>query len=141
MAYKKLKADIKAKWLAALRLPGKKQAKGTLRRETPVTGEIGYCCLGVLCDIVDPTRWKRREDSVSYAEGPVFSWGPFRAFKLMLTDGMEKFKAGGYANTGVVPPTLAKSIGLTGDAQQKLSRMNDDGQSFSYIADWIEENL
>ena len=40
-----MKADIKAKWVAALRSGQYEQAEGVLRNDE------GYCCLGVLCDL------------------------------------------------------------------------------------------
>jgi len=46
--------DIKAKWLAALRSGKYKQGKGELIEEL-IDGPA-HCCLGVLCDIVDPTN-------------------------------------------------------------------------------------
>jgi len=40
-----MKADIKTKWVAALRSGEYEQTEGVLRNGN------GYCCLGVLCDI------------------------------------------------------------------------------------------
>ena len=45
--------EIKTKWLAALRSGKYEQGFGALK--TP----SGHCCLGVLCDVIDPTAWKR----------------------------------------------------------------------------------
>ena len=44
-------ADIKIKWIEALRSGPYPQEREALR--TP----DGYCCLGVLCDIVAPEGW------------------------------------------------------------------------------------
>ena len=49
-----MKAEIKAKWVEALRSGKYKQAKGVLRS---MTG--GYCCLGVLCDVYRPSGWQK----------------------------------------------------------------------------------
>lgn len=46
-----MNAELKAKWLAALRSDDYKQAHGQLRDKT------GYCCIGVLCDVIDPSGW------------------------------------------------------------------------------------
>lgn len=46
-------ATLKAKWVAALRSGKYKQGKGYLQR-TP--GK--FCCLGVLCNVIDPAGWK-----------------------------------------------------------------------------------
>jgi hypothetical protein len=48
----KLPADIKAKWLEALRSGRYEQGRGHLR-----TSDDKFCCLGVLLDIIDPTKW------------------------------------------------------------------------------------
>lgn len=43
------------KWLEALRSGKYPQGRSRLH------GHGGYCCLGVLCDIVDPSKWKDLE--------------------------------------------------------------------------------
>lgn len=47
-------AELKTKWVAALRSGHYKQGAGRLR-----DGENNCCCLGVLCDIADPAGWKQ----------------------------------------------------------------------------------
>lgn len=42
---------LKAEWLTALRSGEYKQVEGYLKRERE-DGEVGYCCLGVLCDVI-----------------------------------------------------------------------------------------
>lgn len=44
---------IKQKWIEALRGDKYQQTVGILKSAS------GFCCLGVLCDIVDPTIWGR----------------------------------------------------------------------------------
>ena len=46
------KDDVKTKWLDALRSGKYKQGRGILRRP-----DGSFCCLGVLCDIIDPNGW------------------------------------------------------------------------------------
>jgi hypothetical protein len=48
-------AELKRKWVEALRSGKYEQASGKLR--------VGnkFCCLGVLCDLVDPEKWNRGE--------------------------------------------------------------------------------
>lgn len=52
-----MRESIKRKWIHALRSGSYKQGKYTLR-------DIGnnFCCLGVLCDVVDPDRWEYAVD-------------------------------------------------------------------------------
>lgn len=55
--------EWKAKWVAALRSGNYQQGSGDLRHDDR------FCCLGVLCDLVDPTKWDdidRYEDADSY---------------------------------------------------------------------------
>ena len=44
-------ADLKAKWLEALRSGKYEQTQGTLR-----DGDA-FCCLGVLCDLTGRGKW------------------------------------------------------------------------------------
>lgn len=52
----RLDPTIKADWIAALRSGKYTQARETLR----ING--GFCCLGVLCDVIDPTGWKQHKN-------------------------------------------------------------------------------
>lgn len=45
-----MKAELKAKWIAALRSGEYKQGMGGLRRY--VYGDVVYCCLGVVCEVM-----------------------------------------------------------------------------------------
>ena len=47
--------EIKAKWVAALRSGDYKQAKNQLRKTED--GHDSFCCLGVLCDVINPDGW------------------------------------------------------------------------------------
>jgi hypothetical protein len=44
---------LKTKWVAALRSGDYKQGTGVLRRNDDT-----FCCLGVLCDIINPKKWQ-----------------------------------------------------------------------------------
>lgn len=46
-------AEWKRKWVEVLRSGKYKQGLGRLR-----TVDNCYCCLGVLCDLIDPTGWE-----------------------------------------------------------------------------------
>jgi hypothetical protein len=96
--------SLKMKWLEALRSGKYKQATGVLRREDT------YCCLGVLADVVDSTKWKERyEDS-----GTCYAWDKTEpAYKL--------------------PDDI-----LDQEVQAQLIEMNDDGEDFNRIAEKVE---
>lgn len=49
-----MRRELRDKWEAALRSGRYKQGMGQLRSEAG-----RYCCIGVLCDVVDPTGWSR----------------------------------------------------------------------------------
>lgn len=102
-------AEVKAKWLEALRSGKYQQAQGVLRQN-----ETHFCCLGVLCDLIDP-NWQRLDED-RYEHEP----------------------------TGAVmflPSPIRARIGLDSDTEQELMRMNDDGKSFTEIAKHIEAHL
>lgn len=52
-----MKASVKRKWIAALRSGKYRQATDSL-----YDGSRGYCCLGVLCRIIDPKLKPRHLD-------------------------------------------------------------------------------
>jgi hypothetical protein len=47
-----MKAELKKKWVEALRSGKYKQNRDSLRYED------GFCCLGVLCDVYDNSKWE-----------------------------------------------------------------------------------
>lgn len=95
--------EIKQKWLAALRSGEFAQANGALRK-----GET-FCCLGVLCSVIDPEKWEFDE----FYDGKDLS---------LTSENLNR-------------------VGLTRYAESALANMNDNGQSFPEIADYIEKNL
>ena len=117
----RMNQEIKAKWLDALRSGKYEQGTGALRNrfledEFAPTPHFAYCCLGVLCDVMEPTGW----------DGTVFhSFADLPPDEITLKAGLGKRESFRDRETVV-------SI---------LARMNDNGTPFSEIADWIEENL
>ncbi len=104
-----MKPEVKTKWLAALRSGQYPQARGRLRSSD------GYCCLGVLCDIVDPTQWNGRNEY-----GPDTKTG-FPDFAVYEAAGLE--------------------IRVVNDTIERLAHMNDNGSTFPEIAAHIEAQL
>lgn len=115
-------AELKAKWLEALRSGKYKQGNGVLR-----TDDNCFCCLGVLADIVNPSGWGR--------EGKYNTWTPPGSVEY---------------GTAYLPYKFEDEIGLNGHSVN-LSVMNDgimadEGfeqapKSFNEIADYIEKKL
>lgn len=112
--------ELKAKWIEALR--SGKYLQGERRLRTLTSGKPDtYCCLGVLGDIFDPSKWVPHAED----EGRMAYEHPMSG-SMLSNDTCE---ATGIANV-----------------KWRLAAMNDgsDGiakHSFEEIATWIEENL
>lgn len=111
-----MKSELKTKWVEALRSGEYTQGKHRLR-----TKDNDFCCLGVLCDIVDPSGWEMSVLSDCYEYENYVGTLPMAFaqdidFPLVVQKGMTNFEA-------------------------ILQNMNDSGVPFSEIADYIEENL
>jgi hypothetical protein len=105
--------ELKRKWVEALRSGKYQQTQGLLNRTIPSEGKpAGMCCLGVLCDVIDPEGW-------------------------VVVDSMTK----GFRNsdtTGYLPEDLSEDL----DGRDiLLAHRNDAGATFEELADYIEANL
>lgn len=109
-----MKREIADKWVVALRSGQYVQAKQALKTET------GFCCLGVLCDLSNTDSFTQDEDTGNYE----------------------------YAGAHDLLPKVVKDwagvqnedLFFIGQKTVNLAEMNDRGQSFSEIADVIEQN-
>lgn len=105
-----LHVDIKSRWIEALRSGKYEQGKYQLR-----TWDNKFCCLGVLCDIVNPEGWET-DDHGDLIWGDL---GSFLGLKALIAAGL--------------PESFDQTL---------LTSQNDkEGKSFEEIADWIERNL
>lgn len=138
MSPKKSKLDpaLKSQWVAELRSGKYKQGKGRLKKKDRYNDDaICHCCLGVLCEILEPEGFKVKETSLEY--------GTFQ----------HSFGGKTYQESY---PNQAKlrEIGLFPSTYKRLAQLNDgeshveNGKwvsgrthSFEEIADYIEENL
>ena len=85
----------------------------------------GMCCLGVLCDTLDPSRWTKNQD--------VWHWGPDYWFPP--TETMETF---GMTSYGI--RIDGKFWTINGTEFSSLSFANDrDGITHAHIADALTE--
>jgi len=103
--------EIKTKWLDALRSGKYKQGRGRLRDL-----DDKYCCLGVLCDIISPDRWKPTGRDC-------FPWSYNGESTIAL---------------GLYVKKVAK---ISAEQSAKLLVKNDNGESFLEIADYIEKEF
>ena len=109
--------EFKAKWLEALRSGRYRQTREKLR------GKVGFCCLGVACDISGKGSWEKAFPA-SLSGPQVFVISPYSWSKTCI------------------PSPLREEIGLTEAEHKSLANLNDSRKAtFANIADWIERNL
>ena len=124
-----LKPDIKAKWLEALRSGEYAQAKGALKDDLDPDDptKVGYCCLGVLCELA------RQEGGVLNSVSKSFT-GTYNY------DG----------ESGLLPYSVQRWSGLNDSSPEYqnedgeyiwLTDLNDNGKTFAELADIIEERF
>jgi hypothetical protein len=126
-------SSLKQKWVRALRSGKYKQASGQLKTED------GFCCLGVLCDVYDPSNWIVADDLDLGEDNQ--EWH----YKISMR--------GGYTSImkDVLPEEIADAAGLSRQnpevpygidgGMSSLAVINDSGASFAQIADLIETHL
>lgn len=115
---------IKAQWVEALRSGRYQQGDGALRARNNK-----FCCLGVLCDLHASAvgrEWDWDDD------GDAYSYGGYS--ELLPTSVME------WAELEDDAPTVQYDIGGT-KCTDNLASLNDEGRTFDWIADKIEEQL
>lgn len=101
--------ELKQKWIDALRGGSYKQIRGSLH------DGYGYCCLGVLCDLVDS------------------SWTPI---------GRTHHHSCGDETGEMLSRSFRENIGLSKDLHDNLIQLNDeDKYSFGEIVHFIKKNL
>lgn len=103
---------MKQKWVDALRSGKYKQGRRLLKNR-----DNEFCCLGVLCDLEDNTKWEKYKTQI----GPCYKWG---------------------YSVGLLPPLIGDKYKISNYHVEKLVSLNDNAHySFNEIADYIEENL
>lgn len=124
----KMNPEVKEKWIEALRSGRYTQADGRLRTR------LGYCCLGVLCDLYNHNGW---------VDGGEDKTDTLSRFKFQDADGnlsssylpAEVQDWSGVSMRGDLPTSESDELRTT------LATMNDNGRSFEEIAQVIEELL
>jgi hypothetical protein len=124
--------EIKAKWLEALRSGKYKQTIEALRgpiwerpepepdadpyadEPEPIFRGQGFCCLGVLCDVLHPEDWK--------GENPRYDFSH-------------------RGENGLPADSIREESGLTEEVCNKLAELNDAGKTFVELADHIDKTL
>jgi hypothetical protein len=134
--YTKIDPELKRRWVEALWSGQYEQGSGTLRATTWHDDGLltTHCCLGVFCDLLDPTGWN---DTRAYGDAEDESHPNWHSNKSAILGPM-------YSASG--------ELLLNEHTMRVLASMNDGSRpgfsldplpkhSFPEIADWIEENL
>jgi hypothetical protein len=105
--------ELKQKWIDALCSGDYPQTQSEL------CNSGGYCCLGVLCDIVDNTKWSTSDDQVISYD---FGYGKCNEFPTYTW--------------------LDQVVYLPHYQAQVLATLNDEKDyDFHDIAQWITDNV
>ncbi len=107
--------EWKAKWLEALRSGRYTQIKGQLRTDA------GFCCLGVLCDLVAPEAWSEEDGKYRLNES------------LAIVPEAVRYTADFASGTGTY---INESNEVT-----TLAVANDTGKSFVEIAEILDKHF
>lgn len=108
---------LKKKWIDALRSGKYKQTTGALRRQSD--NEVGYCCLGVLCEVAGLERI-----------GNYYSSRHFRMEGSITDTSLQR-------EWGLDKKVV--HLGENAELQDKLVALNDDSEkSFEQIANYLE---
>lgn len=111
-------AVAKQVWIKALRSGQYHQGRAALCH-TDRTGVDRYCPLGVLIEETQDGEWDRGGRGLY----PTVMWGYHGCFSLL-------------------PPEVRASLGILASEEKAVVGLSDyDRQSFTVIADWIEQNL
>jgi hypothetical protein len=115
--------DIKAKWLEALRSGKYTQCSSSLKKDG------GFCCLGVLADIQPGVTWVGGD---GYERRMV----PLQNGTLLSEGSIDVENRSGRLHRDFL--TL---VGITVTEAGYLMALNDTGDSFEKIANYVEERL
>jgi hypothetical protein len=130
-----VKSEIKLKWVEALRSGDYAQAKGSLKDDLDPDDptKIGYCCLGVLCEL-------------AVQEGGIINSVRKSSTGTYYYDeesGLLPYSVQQWAGFETASPEFAVTNDLTGDYEEYhwLTDLNDNGKTFAEMADLIEEHF
>jgi hypothetical protein len=116
----KLDPITKAKWLEALRSGVYTQTVYSLRNTSG-----GYCCMGVLCDIKNPSGWTGEDPDYPNC--------------ISFVGGHDV-----YPPEEFLPREVAMRLAAMNDGANYITAEEStsyEQRTFPQIADWIEENL
>jgi len=123
--------EVKQKWIGALRSGKYEQGSEKLRSVS------GYCCLGVLCDLYAQehnTEWEFRGNEETNLQ-PQDYWYFDKESEFLPESVMNWAKL--FRN----PMLRIEDVDEMFEVNEEVSTLNDEGYSFSTIADLIEAQM
>lgn len=120
----KMNPEVKARWVAALQSGKYKQAKGVLRQIDEAGNTLGFCCLGVLCNL--------------HAEShPAVAAGQTNPRRYLGVEGVLPIAVMAWAG---LPLVHGADLKINGRIILPTDH-NDDGRTFAEIAAAIQAQL
>lgn len=114
--------EIADKWTNALRSGKYEQGRQRLR-----SIDNKFCCLGVLCDLLNPSEWRQHDRETGYIYGPELAASFLPTSVIKMTE-MNSWDGG-------IPETVIEN-----EPFKSLDVLNDAGISSEQIADIIERH-
>lgn len=132
-----MKTEVKRRWIEALRSGEYGQVKATLAVINEDGSPIGYCCLGVLCDLVG-----EEAGAPSTIENGRIKWGMAADMpppSIREYAGLPEFSTYDYSFSLDYDPRDTDPYDARGyRVGLFLPELNDEGFTFDQIADIIE---
>jgi len=130
--------SIMTKWVRALRSDDYTQAQEALKVRT--SKGHNHCCLGVLCDILDKGKWLGKQGA-GYIEYGIEEDKSISKLPKFITKEAEMDIAGnGSFNPEKVKTNMLSTTKYYGDKSKNLWELNDAGNTFEEIANFIQVN-
>lgn len=136
--------DVKVEWVAKLRDPNTKQARGVLTRVNSKGEVLGNCCLGVLCEIAVEHGVIEPGVDIDYKSRKVRRYldrdggDTYTVLPRVVAEWADLPTVAGSPTTGFSTPLRVTS---SGRKQYNLAEVNDGGANFQTIATLIEEKF
>lgn len=122
-----MKQEFVKPWTDALRSGKYKQTTGVLQRNERSTRGAGFCCLGVLCDVLKDHENVKGE------------WVENQTRYEFRYDRNQQSTSAGLPRPVLELTGIKQSLGRI-DNKNFLAYLNDDGKTFDEIADIIDAN-
>jgi len=129
--------ELAKEWADALRSGVYEQTQENLRCPIDEDGTLGYCCIGVLCDITKALDWDSREvlndDALNLYAEDLGGYGPTSNLNM---DDLPEYLMEDEELDGF----MRAALGMTSGEQKEFIQANDDRNAdFMEIADMVDK--